>query len=83
MIVNKFPFFRGNAITLINFRIGGGLYQAEAGMTFREWVNSAYNTGGFQIVSGYIRNSYGDRQIINATASTVIQENEYYRLGLL
>ena len=32
---------------LINFTIDGTSYQAEEGMTWGNWINSAYNTGGF------------------------------------
>ena len=32
---------------LISFSIGGTTYQAEEGMTWGEWINSEYNTGGF------------------------------------
>ena len=35
--------------TLINFTIDGTSYQAEDGMTWSQWVNSSYNTGGFYI----------------------------------
>ena len=33
---------------LISFTIDGTSYQAEEGMTWGDWVNSAYNTGGFR-----------------------------------
>lgn len=33
--------------SLISFTINGTAYQAEDGMTWHEWVSSAYNTGGF------------------------------------
>ena len=36
-------------VTLINFTIGGVSYQAEQDMTWEEWCNSSYNTGGFYI----------------------------------
>lgn len=31
-------------------------YQAEEGMSFRQWVNSSYNTGGWRIVDGQLKN---------------------------
>ena len=37
--------------TLISFKVGGTSYQAEEGMTFYQWVNSAYNTDGFTCAS--------------------------------
>lgn len=36
------------APTLISFTIAGKSYQAEEGMTWGQWVNSKYNTGGFR-----------------------------------
>ncbi len=38
------------APTLISFTIDGTSYQAEDGMTWEEWVESAYNTGSYQTV---------------------------------
>ena len=38
---------------MISFKINGTSYQAKAGMTWEEWVNSEYNTAGFTC------NSYG------------------------
>ena len=37
--------------TLISFSIDGTSYQAEEGMTWSEWVESSYNTGGFYIIA--------------------------------
>ena len=39
----------GGDATIINFTIDGTSYQAEAGMTWGEWVESDYNTGGFTV----------------------------------
>ena len=36
-------------VTLISFTIAGTSYQAEDGMTWGEWVESEYNTNGYQI----------------------------------
>lgn len=33
----------------INFTIDGTSYEADEGMTWEQWVNSTYNTGGFVI----------------------------------
>jgi len=38
-----------NKPSLISFTFEGTTYQAEEGMTWGEWVNSEYNTGGFVI----------------------------------
>jgi hypothetical protein len=45
--------------TLISFTIDGVSYQAEDGMTWGEWVNSDYNTGGWAIQSTYLGNVIG------------------------
>ena len=36
----------GPAVDLISFTIDGSSYQAESGMTWREWCSSSYNTKG-------------------------------------
>ena len=49
-----------------SFNIGTSTYQAEEGMTWSEWVNSSYNTGGFWLEEDddddryvLIKNDYG------------------------
>lgn len=43
----------------IKFTIDGTSYEADEGMTWGEWVNSSYNTGGFVIQGQKImRNNY-------------------------
>ena len=39
---------------MIEFTINGVTYQAEEGMTWKEWINSEYNISGFFVLS------YGD-----------------------
>lgn len=39
----------GAVTNLISFTIAGTSYQAEEGMTWRQWVESSYNTDGFII----------------------------------
>lgn len=41
---------------IITFTIDGVVYQAEEGMTWTEWCDSPYNTDGFLLQVGYIRN---------------------------
>ena len=36
-------------MTIINFTIEGVSYQAEEGMTWAQWVGSAYNEDGFYL----------------------------------
>lgn len=44
-------------VMLIRFTIGMVTYQAEKGMTWREWVNSTYNTEGFIIKNDRVYDS--------------------------
>jgi hypothetical protein len=46
------PYYDGSVtisggVELISFTIDGDHYEAEAGMTWGEWIESSYNTGGF------------------------------------
>ena len=41
----------GTAVSLIEFTIAGTSYFAENGMTWQDWVDSRYNTGGFYVES--------------------------------
>ena len=43
-----------SVIAIISFTIGTRSYQAQDGMTWGEWVESEYNTGGFYTISNYI-----------------------------
>lgn len=61
----------------ISFTIGSTLYQAKEGMTWSEWINSKYNTGGWFISSGmYIDIRNGTIPGVVATA-TIIPNNVY------
>ena len=81
--------------TIINFTIGEDTYQAEPGMTWAQWIESAYNNGGFYSVNEsvywgegfwYILCNYGktpsdDDYYVNA--ADVIQVNaDYVRVEL-
>lgn len=48
---------------IISFIIGDTEYQAEEGMTWGEWVNSTYNTGGFITKNGTVYNSSGAKYV--------------------
>ena len=82
-------------VTIINFTIDGTSYQAEEGMTWAEWVESAYNNDGFYSVNEsvywgegfwFILCNYGktpsdDDYYVNA--ADVIQANtDYVRVEL-
>lgn len=48
-----------DGIKLISFTIDGTTYQAMNGMTWGEWVNSEYNTGGFSTKKSFVmKNAY-------------------------
>ncbi len=82
-------------VTIISFTIDGDPYQAEAGMTWAEWVESAYNNGGFYsayesvywgedfwlILCNYGKTPIDDDYYVNA--ADVIQANtDYVRVEL-
>lgn len=71
--------------SLISFTIAGTSYQAEEGMTWGEWVNSAYNTGGF-IIPGPVLSSGGkpvqDKSTgIDVLSSATIRSGAEYIFG--
>ena len=55
---------------LISFSIGESTYQAGPGMTFSQWVSSAYNTDGF---------SLGTNSVIQGETYVVLQDEEFAR----
>ena len=81
--------------TIINFTIGEDTYQAEEGMTWAEWVESAYNNGGFYSASEsvywgegfwFILCNYGktptdDDYYVN-TADVIQANTDYVRVEL-
>lgn len=68
-------------ITLISFAIGtmsGDLScQAEDGMTWAEWVNSEYNTGGFIVFDNSIFTPSRTGYIPGVTSSDIIVAGRY------
>ena len=69
--------------SLITFYIGRTTssqtsYQAEEGMTWEEWINSDYNTGGFYISGNSILSSAGAIESISLTDQIV--NNQSYTL---
>ena len=61
----------GGTISLIYLTIDGILYQAVDGMTWGEWVESAYNTGGFEKHTGLNAIRFG------SVAMVYTNENRY------
>jgi hypothetical protein len=63
-VLAALPYYDGSVtisggVELIEFAIGLTAYQAEAGMTWEQWVGSSYNTGGFVLTGLTVRNSEG------------------------
>lgn len=71
-----------NEASVVDFAIQSVGYQANAGMTWEEWCNSAYNTGGFYIEGGIVRkNEYiivvESQSYVSAFASDIIKPIPY------
>jgi hypothetical protein len=72
----------GEGATTFQFYIDDIAYEAEEGMTWADWVNSNYNTGGYKLVGSDVT----DRDSINLIdanghtikASSLITEASYY-----
>ena len=60
------------SVTLISFTIAGKSYQAEEGMTWEDWCNSDYNTGGF-----YVHNNKIGTTGTNFISTKNTQSTEY------
>ena len=72
-----YEWFVENAVKLITFNIEGRFHQAVQGMTWGEWVNSEYNTGGWYINDkGIVVN--GITEILDVVPTDVIIENFRY-----
>ena len=56
-------------VIMISFTIDGTTYQAESGMTWFEWVNSEYNTGGFFLSVGSINNDNNRPKVMYLTST--------------
>lgn len=83
----------GESVSLIEFSVFYSTtitYQAEDGMTWSEWISSAYNTDGFYISGNKICSSYsgnyklaytgGSGNYITTPSTTVIEANHKYYL---
>ena len=72
-------------ITLISFTFRNATYQAEEGMTWQVWVNSAYNTEGFKIEDNKVKTSSsiyvvadGDYNNVSPSSSIIANYNYQY-----
>ena len=67
--------------------LGGGPYLADEGMTWAEWVNSAYNTDGYVIYANEVRNAERDEYVVLAPntivkpSDVIIEQGPYYQEG--
>ena len=55
----------------ISFTIDNLPYTANSGMTWTQWVASAYNTDGFIISGGYVKDSMGMMAVVDGSANYV------------
>ena len=63
--------------TMISFTIGEDTYQAEEGMTWAEWVESAYNNGGFYSANESVYWDEGFWYILCNSGKTPIDDDYY------
>lgn len=62
----------GGGTELIEFSIDGTTYQAEDGMTWAEWIDSAYNTDGYYFNTEYdTLSSSSGHEIANPIGTTI------------
>ena len=88
-VMNSLPYYDGTVedvggVELIEFAIGLTAYQAEAGMTWEQWVGSSYNTDGFVLTGLTVRNSEGlavaKGSGSSVTATDIINNGWFYTL---
>ncbi len=63
-----------DGIERIDFSVGGITYKAEVGMTWEAWVESSYNTDGFQIANVKTNTGYEMTAIVNADKENFIRK---------
>lgn len=61
---------------LITFTIDGTEYQAEDGMTWAEWVESEYNTGGFTVINTTTVINQSENAVQYSSNSTDVKATE-------
>lgn len=70
-------------VILINFIIDGASYQAEDGMTFREWCDTDYNTKGWYVDSVSNQIKTATKFLSEAYADDKIKHNMDYPTGTI
>ena len=69
------------SVTLISFEVGNTTYQAEQGMTWAQFVASAYNTGNWFVDGSKIRIDNSGGYIADAYSPTDTIHNGTYMIG--
>lgn len=77
------PYYDGSVtisggVELISFTIGAVQYEAEEGMTWGEWCDSSYNTGGWYITSENLITQNNASFIGSIYATDVIEADRIY-----
>lgn len=65
---------------VLTFTIDGTSYQAEAGMTWREWCESEYNTDGYEAGDNYVTFDIHNYYVTNVSPNDTIEDNRAYTL---
>lgn len=95
-VLAALPYYDGSVtisggVELISFSVTTdsgtivGEYQAEAGMSWSEFVSSEYNTGGYEVWSsnGYVYTSFGTNVFLSGVAvkgvDTIVADASYIR----
>ena len=76
-------YFKWSKLILHSFTIAGVSYDFEEGMTWEDWVNSEYNTGGFYfgtIITDYVYNRDTTLKVMEASRNINIIANYEYSL---
>jgi hypothetical protein len=68
--LNGIPVIWGD-VGLISFRIFTTLCYAQNDWTWREWVNSERNTGGYKIVGNKVYDTSGQRYVMDANGQSI------------
>lgn len=69
---------RSTPVSTISFAIDNVSYQAESGMTWSEWISSAYNTGGFDfgLADDYIHLGSSSNMIVGYIVCDFMETND-------
>lgn len=69
---------------IISFIVGGSSYKAVEGMTWGEWIDSSYNTGGINEINPYVgfNSSYIYDDGSSVLVSSTIEAGKTYTIGV-